>query len=189
MSLPSRALIRALAQDIARSPGRHIVTNARAERYTTIRTFFKQQLMTSNNIWTVYTHPRRSLSLPTTRQFPRSFHASPLQTKQRASRTGSAPEPEIPAAKEAATPPPLQPAPNRFDHYPQFFRRLALSVPNIHRPTRDDMLNAASGFWERARIRFKWFTIKSFRRFNADDISAFITWFLMSQTLWILVGT
>ncbi|PFH49738.1 hypothetical protein AMATHDRAFT_62485 [Amanita thiersii Skay4041] len=39
------------------------------------------------------------------------------------------------------------------------------------------------------RVRFKWFTIKSFRKFNADDISAFVTWFLMSQTLWILVGT
>ena len=79
--------------------------------------------------------------------------------------------------------------PNHLDNYPAFLRRLAMSVPNIHRPTRDDLLTVADGFWQRARIRFRWFTIKSFRKFNADDISAFVTWFLMSQTIWILVGT
>jgi len=76
-----------------------------------------------------------------------------------------------------------------LDDYSKFFRRLALSVPHPHRPTREDLLGVATGFWQRIRIRFKWFTIKSFRKFNADDISAFVTWFLMSQTLWILVGT
>ncbi|CAK5281289.1 unnamed protein product [Mycena citricolor] len=64
-----------------------------------------------------------------------------------------------------------------------------MSVPHLPRPSRDDFLKLATGFWARARIRFKWFTIKSFRRFNADDISAFITLILMSQTLWIFVGT
>ncbi|KAG2043373.1 mitochondrial distribution and morphology protein-domain-containing protein [Suillus americanus] len=79
--------------------------------------------------------------------------------------------------------------PLNFDNYPRLYRRLALSLSHLHRPTRDDFLKVANGFWQRLRIRFKWFTIRSFRRFNADDISAFITWFLMSQTLWILVGT
>lgn len=79
--------------------------------------------------------------------------------------------------------------PNHLDNYPAFLRRLAMSVPNIPKPTRDDLLTVADGFWQRARIRFRWFTIKSFRKFNADDISAFVTWFLMSQTIWILVGT
>jgi distribution and morphology protein 31 len=78
---------------------------------------------------------------------------------------------------------------HNLDNYSDFFRRLALSLPHLHRPTKDDFLNVANGFWQRTRIRFKWFTIKSFRKFNADDISAFITWFVMSQTLWILVGT
>jgi distribution and morphology protein 31 len=64
-----------------------------------------------------------------------------------------------------------------------------MSLPHLPRPSRDDFLKVATGFWARARIRFKWFTIKSFRPFNADDISAFITWFVMSQTLWIFVGT
>ncbi|EKM80591.1 hypothetical protein AGABI1DRAFT_119189 [Agaricus bisporus var. burnettii JB137-S8] len=64
-----------------------------------------------------------------------------------------------------------------------------MSLPHPHRPTRDEFLSVATGFWQRLNIRFKWFTIKSFRKFNADDISAFVTWFLMSQTLWIFVGT
>lgn len=79
--------------------------------------------------------------------------------------------------------------PLNLDNYPRLYRRLALSLSHLHRPTRDDFLKVANGFWQRLRIRFKWFTIRSFRKFNADDISAFITWFLMSQTLWILVGT
>ncbi|EIN11617.1 hypothetical protein PUNSTDRAFT_98773 [Punctularia strigosozonata HHB-11173 SS5] len=73
--------------------------------------------------------------------------------------------------------------------YASFYRRLALSLPHVHRPTRDDLLRAASNFWQRLRIRFKWFTIRSFRPFNADDISGFVTLLIMSQTVWILVGT
>ncbi|KAF9527357.1 mitochondrial distribution and morphology protein-domain-containing protein [Crepidotus variabilis] len=81
--------------------------------------------------------------------------------------------------------------PHARDHenYSRFFLRLAQSVPHLHRPTRDDFLNVATGFWQRLRIRFKWFTVRSFRKFNADDISAFVSWFLVSQTLWILIGT
>ncbi|KAF8871869.1 mitochondrial distribution and morphology protein family 31/32 [Gymnopilus junonius] len=64
-----------------------------------------------------------------------------------------------------------------------------MSLPHAHRPTRDELLSVATSFWQRLRIRFKWFTVRSFRKFNADDISAFVTWFVMSQTLWILIGT
>lgn len=64
-----------------------------------------------------------------------------------------------------------------------------MSLPHLQRPTRDDFLKAADGFWQRMRIRFRWLTIRSFRRYNVDDLSAFLTWFLMSQTLWLFVGT
>ncbi|KZT21398.1 mitochondrial distribution and morphology protein family 31/32 [Neolentinus lepideus HHB14362 ss-1] len=64
-----------------------------------------------------------------------------------------------------------------------------MSLPHPQRPTREDFLRVTNSFWDRLRIRFRWFTIRSFRKWNADDISAFITWFLMSQTLWIFVGT
>ncbi|KIK69246.1 hypothetical protein GYMLUDRAFT_237068 [Collybiopsis luxurians FD-317 M1] len=79
--------------------------------------------------------------------------------------------------------------PYNFDYYSRSFRKLALSLPHLHRPTQEDFLRVADGFWQRLRIRFKWFTIKSFRKYNADDISGILTWILMSQTIWILVGT
>ncbi|KAF9227145.1 hypothetical protein BS17DRAFT_775039 [Gyrodon lividus] len=91
--------------------------------------------------------------------------------------------------KDVSAETPVHLPPLNLENYPRLYRRLAQSLSHLHRPTKDDFLNVASGFWQRLRIRFKWFTIRSFRRFNADDISAFITWFLMSQTLWILVGT
>ncbi len=47
----------------------------------------------------------------------------------------------------------------------------------------------AQGFWTRLRIRFKWFTIRSFRRFNADDISAFFTLGSVGTIIWVVVGT
>lgn len=75
------------------------------------------------------------------------------------------------------------------DNYPRFFRRLAQSLPHVSRPSRDDFLNAANGMVQRMRVRVRWFFIRNFRKFNADDISAFVTWFLVGQGLWILVGT
>lgn len=192
--------MRSLAHDVSLSfvpSAPHKSIAASSERYNAIRKFFRQQ-QTSFNI----AHRTGGQSFSKTRSvnyqnvpsshFTRSFHVSALVHKQKTPGTSpNGPRPELPAQpKEGKIESPLEPAvPSRFDHYPHFLRRLALSVPNIHRPTRDDMLNAASGFWQRTRIRFRWFTIKSFRRFNADDISAFVTWFLMSQTLWIFVGT
>ncbi|KIJ49477.1 hypothetical protein M422DRAFT_161179 [Sphaerobolus stellatus SS14] len=76
-----------------------------------------------------------------------------------------------------------------LENYSRFFRRLAQSLPHLQRPTKEDFLNVTTNFWERVRVRFKWYTIRSFRRWNADEISAFFTWFLMTQTVWILVGT
>jgi mitochondrial distribution and morphology protein 31 len=84
--------------------------------------------------------------------------------------------------------PPSRPE-QAFQNYSRFYRRLAASLPHLQRPTREDFLKVANGFWQRMSINFRWFAIKSFRKFNADDISALITWFLMSQTVWILVGT
>ncbi|WFC94961.1 hypothetical protein MBRA1_001599 [Malassezia brasiliensis] len=39
------------------------------------------------------------------------------------------------------------------------------------------------------RIRFKWFTIRSFRRFNIDEISAFFTLGGLGTAIWVIVGT
>ncbi|KAF9067749.1 mitochondrial distribution and morphology protein-domain-containing protein [Rhodocollybia butyracea] len=108
-------------------------------------------------------------------------------------RTPTEPPPTLETNPPAhdTTPPPPQPRilPYNFEYYSRSFRQLAMSLPHLHRPTQDDFLRVADGFWQRLRIRFKWFTIKSFRKFNADDISGIVTWILMSQTIWILVGT
>lgn len=62
-------------------------------------------------------------------------------------------------------------------------------LPHLHRPTKEELLAAATGFWSRLRIHFKWLSIRSSRPFNMDDISAFFTWILVGHVVWILAGT
>ena len=64
------------------------------------------------------------------------------------------------------------------------------SLPKMpHRPTKEELLAAASGFWSRLKVRFKWFSIRSTRPWNIDDWSAFVSWFVLGNIVWILVGT
>ena len=63
------------------------------------------------------------------------------------------------------------------------------AISHIHRPSREELLAAATGFWSRLKIRFKWFSIRSVRPFNADEIGAFFSWFLLGHVLWIILGT
>ncbi|KAM7207148.1 hypothetical protein V8F20_002414 [Naviculisporaceae sp. PSN 640] len=65
-----------------------------------------------------------------------------------------------------------------------------LHLPKMpHRPTKEELLAAASGFWERLKVRFKWFSIRSMRPWNADEWGAFVSWFLFGHIVWVLVGT
>ncbi|KAJ7162025.1 mitochondrial distribution and morphology proteins-domain-containing protein [Mycena filopes] len=156
---------------------------ARIDRYDAIRTFFSSQAVARKSF--ASTSPS-CLHEPTlTRHFhfssrlsdsnPRGPARPPINEKDPVTKTSDGTKNETPAAN--------------YDNYSPFFRRLAMSLPHLPRHSRDDFLKVATGFWARARIRFKWFAIKSFRPFNTDDMSAFVTWFLMSQTLWIFVGT
>jgi len=63
------------------------------------------------------------------------------------------------------------------------------SIPHISRPSKDELLAAATGFWSRLKVRFKWFSIRSVRPFNADEIGAFFSWILVGHVLWIILGT
>ncbi|PWN39371.1 mitochondrial distribution and morphology protein family 31/32 [Ceraceosorus guamensis] len=56
-------------------------------------------------------------------------------------------------------------------------------------PSKEELLRLARGFWTRLRIRFKWFTIRGFRRFNVDDLSAFFTLGGLGTIIFIVVGT
>ncbi|KAK4247945.1 mitochondrial distribution and morphology proteins-domain-containing protein [Corynascus novoguineensis] len=65
-----------------------------------------------------------------------------------------------------------------------------LHLPKMpHRPTKEELLAAASGFGQRLKVRFKWFSIRSMRPWNADEWGAFLSWFLFGHLVWILVGT
>jgi distribution and morphology protein 31 len=173
------------------------------DRYRIIRDFFRAQHSVAPNTLILSSRGLAKLTKQPCDQknefIPiqsRTFHLSILRPSQFPENSpknheepAPTPTPENSKSQSSDSPLSKHPMPRNDENYSRFFQRLALSLPHLHRPTRDDFLNVASGFWERIRIRFKWFTIKSFRKFNADEISAFITWFLMSQTLWILVGT
>lgn len=63
-------------------------------------------------------------------------------------------------------------------------------IPKMpHRPTKEELLAAATGFWSRLKVRFKWFSIRSVRPWNVDDWSAFVSWFMLGNIVWVLVGT
>ncbi|KAL8843628.1 MAG: hypothetical protein Q9170_000132 [Blastenia crenularia] len=62
-------------------------------------------------------------------------------------------------------------------------------MPQVHRPSKEELLAAATGFWSRLKVRFKWFSIRSGRPFNIDEISAFFSWVLLGHVLWIVLGT
>ncbi|KAJ8608372.1 hypothetical protein MRB53_039712 [Persea americana] len=62
-------------------------------------------------------------------------------------------------------------------------------IPYIHRPTKEELLAAATGFWHRLQIRFKWFSIRSARPFNSEEILTFISWIFWGHVLWVVIGT
>ncbi|KAL3423898.1 mitochondrial distribution and morphology protein [Phlyctema vagabunda] len=71
---------------------------------------------------------------------------------------------------------------SKYLHLPQ--------MPKMpHRPSREELLAAATGFWSRAKVRFKWLTIRSSRPWNVDDWSAFVSWFILGNITWLIIGT
>ncbi|KAF1924358.1 mitochondrial distribution and morphology protein family 31/32 [Didymella exigua CBS 183.55] len=62
-------------------------------------------------------------------------------------------------------------------------------MARIRSPTAAELLAAASGFWSRLKVRFKWLTIRSNRNFNADELYALFSWVLAAHVAWIVLGT
>ncbi|KAI0630218.1 hypothetical protein C8Q77DRAFT_1136986 [Trametes polyzona] len=161
----------------------HSSRGASLDRYTTIRKFFRQQHV-STAAHTFVPGCQAAYSLRARLVFRSLSQQAPLRQD---SRDGKGESKGKSGSEESAGKEPGEGV--NLENYPRFFRRLAKSLPHLQRPTRDDFLKAADGFWQRLRVRFRWLTIRSFRRYNADELSAFFTWFLMSQTLWLFVGT
>ncbi|KAK4688014.1 hypothetical protein P7C73_g2101, partial [Tremellales sp. Uapishka_1] len=104
------------------------------------------------------------------------------------------PCPNCTTPKASPTPTPTPPVQGHAQDYTPFIRRLiqqssSLTPGSKHRPSKEDLLAAANGWWQRLGIRIKWFMIRGWRRFNTDDLSAFASWFVVGNTLWILIGT
>jgi distribution and morphology protein 31 len=62
-------------------------------------------------------------------------------------------------------------------------------MPHLHRPSKEELLAAATGFWSRLKVRFKWFSIRSVRPFSLDEIAALFSWVLLGHIVWVVVGT
>ncbi len=89
---------------------------------------------------------------------------------------------KIPPIAKQSEPVQPTPPPTSYLHLPH--------MPKMpHRPTKEELLAAATGFWSRLKVRFKWFSIRSVRPWNIDDWSAFVSWFMLGNLVWVLVGT
>lgn len=92
-------------------------------------------------------------------------------------------------------PPPPDPPPQDAHHaliqtYPRSLRRLASLLPDSHtRPSKSDLLKLSNNSFDRLRIRWKWLTIRGFRKFNADEWSALVSWILVGHLGWLVLGT
>jgi distribution and morphology protein 31 len=62
-------------------------------------------------------------------------------------------------------------------------------MPQFHRPTKEELMAAATGFWSRMRVRLKWSTIRSIRPYNMDEITGFLSWIFIGHLLWLVIGT
>jgi len=105
-------------------------------------------------------------------------------SKIASSRTSSKDDrlPSLGAEKKSESIPDATAPPGKYLHLPH--------MPKMpHRPTKEELLAAATGFWSRLKVRFKWFSIRSVRPWNIDDWSAFVSWFVLGNIVWILVGT
>jgi hypothetical protein len=172
-----KALIRAAStsSSIARTTRQSFVVSAKprssnlasqlrspnADRYITIHNFFTRQA-----------------TLPTYTQ-ARFSSTKPTDSCEKCSTS-----PEQP-------PPHVQTPPGHAQDYTPFIRRLigrsqSLTTSSPTRPTKEQLLAAAGSWWERLRVRLKWFTIRGWRRFNADDYGAFASVFVLGNSKFIL---
>jgi len=71
-----------------------------------------------------------------------------------------------------------------------FASSMSKYLPSMpHRPTKEELLAAATNFRQRLKVRFKWMSIRSMRPWNADEWGAFVSWFMLGHLVWILLGT
>ncbi|CCE89679.1 Mdm32p TDEL_0A03470 [Torulaspora delbrueckii] len=60
---------------------------------------------------------------------------------------------------------------------------------NQERMNKKQVLSEATNFYERFKINTKWLLIRGNRPFSANEISTMFSWLLISQIVWIILGT
>lgn len=154
------------------STSRIPIRSPNADRYLAIHAFFTRQASTINRP----APPSVRSILKRSRRFNSTSTSDP-KTCQKCSN-----EPSHQSSQISITP-----GRDHAQDYVPFIRRLIRRTESIaqdapHRPTKEELLAAASGMWERLRIRLKWFFIRGWRRFNTDDLSFFASWFVVGNS-------
>lgn len=85
----------------------------------------------------------------------------------------------------------LPTSPSYLNSLPPSLRRLAATLPSPpgRAPSQDQLLQLTTSFFERLKIRFKWATIRSYRRYRPDDYSAFVSVGMAGTLTWFLIST
>ncbi|SCU88583.1 LANO_0D02520g1_1 [Lachancea nothofagi CBS 11611] len=60
---------------------------------------------------------------------------------------------------------------------------------NQQRLSKQKLLSEATNFYERFKIKTKWVLIRGNRPFSTDELSTLFSWLVISQILWIVLGT
>ncbi|CCE65104.1 hypothetical protein TPHA_0J02830 [Tetrapisispora phaffii CBS 4417] len=60
---------------------------------------------------------------------------------------------------------------------------------NKERMDKQKLLAEATNFYERFKINTKWFLIRGNRPFSADEIGTLFSWLILSQIIWVILGT
>ncbi|CAH01336.1 Mdm32p [Kluyveromyces lactis] len=55
--------------------------------------------------------------------------------------------------------------------------------------TKHTLLKEATGFYDRFKINTKWFLIRGNRPFSFDELSTLFSWLIISQIIWVILGT
>ncbi|GAA5836924.1 hypothetical protein JCM11251_005824 [Rhodosporidiobolus azoricus] len=96
-----------------------------------------------------------------------------------------------PVAKIEPHPLVRTPSPAYLSSLPRYLRRAASALPAQpgRPPSKEQLLDLTNSFFERLRIRFKWLTIRSYRRFRTDDYTAFFSLGVIGTLGWFLLST
>jgi hypothetical protein len=185
---PLHVLRPSLLPPLRASSSRIPLRTAQSDRYLLIREFFTRQSSLNTSPGPPPPFRPRSPLIPR-RWNSTTPSSSPSSGKTPSERPKDCPHCGPTPSNIPATPPPptIGPAPGHAQDYTPFIRRLIqqsqlLKANAPHRPTKEQLLEAASSWWERLRIRIKWFTIRGWRRFNTDDLSAFASWFVLGNS-------